>query len=335
MAQLAAPDGPRVLRESDVDLADFMRSFVDDAIATVVTGTETDEGIVRRWLADRLITPSGRRAVLLVDNEQTTGLPDAVLDAMEDARLVQVEQRNRSRYAELTHDSMLTAVQASNTAWFSARGQSRRRYLAGSLLALVLLVVAFALLRNPPEETLLKEARGEVAESPIEIALPRTQPGRVATVQIRLTGQLTDVAMLRVIARGDGTNNEEEVIKQTVPSGPAGDVKTTIGLVVDTSRLASEKLVVEPGDASYLSYVVSVYSAPVILEGKSDHSEISSAFAAVKLVPGRPLFLQVDSGTELRAVLGARVLYKDSNRAVLEAPGERDLCGALDGRNLR
>jgi hypothetical protein len=112
-----APDGSQVLQDSKVDLADYIQSFISDEVANVAHDTQSDEGAIRRWLEDRLITTGGRRGVLLVDTEQEAGLPLNVLDELEKARLIEIEQRNQSRYAELTHDSMVAAVQESNKKW--------------------------------------------------------------------------------------------------------------------------------------------------------------------------------------------------------------------------
>jgi hypothetical protein len=322
-------DGPELLRSSAIDLADSMRSFVDSAVAGAVTQTHADEGVVRRWLEDRLITPTtGRRAILLVDNEKTMGLPDEILDALEDVRLVQVEQRNQSRYAELTHDSMVTAVRASNATWVKTRRRARRRLSAGLLVALVGLLVLFAILRDPPEELLLTETDGFNTGGSTRIEFPRPPDGRIAVVQVRVLGIPTGGVTIRVV-RDENERQDVELGRQTVTSSDGGEARTTVELVVDTTPLGSYALVMDnPGDAvlgySGFGYSVAVHSVPVVFDrgsiGNSAPVEISSPLSAIKLDAGQPVHLRLGFGAEFQDILGAEILYRDSDVAVIESP---------------
>jgi hypothetical protein len=135
---------------SDFSVRESMVQFVDGAIGTAVSETRGDEAYIRWWLETQLVTSADRRAFVLVEDTHAAGLPIRVLETLVAARLLQVEQRHGSRLVELTHDSMVTGLQASNERW---RGQtaSLRHWVTVALAALlVLLLAAFPLLRTDP-----------------------------------------------------------------------------------------------------------------------------------------------------------------------------------------
>ena len=115
-AERAASGGSATSVTGTTDLAASMRLFVDGAVAEVVRDLRLDEGVLRRWLEDQLLTANGRRAVVALD-EEASGLPRRAVERLEQARLVQVEQRNRTQWVELSHDSMVAALQQSNRQW--------------------------------------------------------------------------------------------------------------------------------------------------------------------------------------------------------------------------
>ena len=119
------------LTSTSFSVRSAMSQFVDDAISEVVKDSKGDEAAIRWWLGSQLITSAGRRAFALVDEQgSSVGLPTAIVHALEEVRLIQLEQRNGLRLAELTHDSMTKGVRASNDAWLgpATDGASRRSW---------------------------------------------------------------------------------------------------------------------------------------------------------------------------------------------------------------
>ena len=140
------PDG--VLSGGSINLRNSMVQFVDEAIREVIQRSRGGEAAVRWWLGHELITPHGRRAFVFVDENATAGLPSSVVEALEDVRLIQLEQRRGSRLAELTHDSMIDGVRTSNEAWLHTAYQQRRRAWVALLFVLIALLATFGLLRT-------------------------------------------------------------------------------------------------------------------------------------------------------------------------------------------
>ena len=98
-----------------------------------------------------------------------------VFQSLENARLIQVEQRNQSQWAELTHDSMVAAVQASNKAWGRTRRHTRLWRTAALTVALGVLLALFPLLLAPSNQTFLLRARGNTGND-AEHSVSRRRP---------------------------------------------------------------------------------------------------------------------------------------------------------------
>jgi len=136
------------------DVQQSMEDFVDEAVARVVREAKVNERALRTWLAEELVTGAGHRGAAPADDEKL-GIGPRVVDALDHARLVKVEWRNGSRWAELVHDSMVGALADSNRRWAKHRRASRR---SGKVLSLALLLAVLAgalLLRPRPDSNVL------------------------------------------------------------------------------------------------------------------------------------------------------------------------------------
>lgn len=138
------------------DLEASMRLFVDGAVAAAVVEAGLDEGALRQWLEGQLLTSGGRRAVLPLEHE-AGGMPRDAVRALERARLVQVEQRNRSQWVELSHDSMVSGVLESNLAWSARHRRSYFLRLAGAALLLLGLLAPLPWLMSPDDTSYSSE----------------------------------------------------------------------------------------------------------------------------------------------------------------------------------
>jgi hypothetical protein len=328
-ADAAAADDSRLLQESSVNLVDYMQSYVDDAVASVVAHTQCDPGIVRRWLEDRLTTPAGRRALLLVDNAQTAGLPEEVLRSLENARLIQVEQRNQSQWAELTHDSMVAAVQASNRAWGRTRRHARLLRTAALGGALLVLLALFPLLLAPTNQTFLIRTRGYFAGTTQSIAFPAVSQGDVAVVQVMVAGYPGSGSAIWIAAEGRGSQQYKNLAGKSVTASRDGQVSTTVSFAIDTVQSTAYEVVLKAphwksGRQTPAYYSVNVQAAPVVVNltkpGVEELQGVSSPVVAVKLYPNKPEYLAA-GGLNLENVQGVQTLLANSvQNYVVESP---------------
>lgn len=97
-------------------LAGYYRQCVE-AIAA-------DSGVplrrVRDWIEQELITPQGIRGQVLQEREQSAGLENDVIRALEDAHLIRAEERRGASWFELSHDRLIEPIRSDNVAWRQA-----------------------------------------------------------------------------------------------------------------------------------------------------------------------------------------------------------------------
>jgi tetratricopeptide (TPR) repeat protein len=112
----------------DVDQA--LTTFYEDAIQKTVEKTGVKGGLLRRWFEHTLITPAGTRGIVFRGDRDTGGVPNQVVDELENQRLVRVELRGGVPWYELTHDRLIETVKSSNHNWLLERSgadQTRQR----------------------------------------------------------------------------------------------------------------------------------------------------------------------------------------------------------------
>ncbi len=104
-----------VARFGDVDEA--LREFYDDAVRYAVAKSGVQEGALRRWIDEHLITPLGTRGLVLRGEEETAGMPNVAVEALAERRLIYAEVHSGARWYELAHDRLIDPVRQSNRAW--------------------------------------------------------------------------------------------------------------------------------------------------------------------------------------------------------------------------
>ncbi|MGE5860618.1 MAG: tetratricopeptide repeat protein, partial [Ignavibacteria bacterium] len=93
---------------------DALRRFYDDAIKSVFDTDLITEGDLRNWFEKELITLAGTRGTVFRGAENTSGVPNEIIDNLEKEHIIRAEWRAGGRWYELTHDSLIKAVQDSN-----------------------------------------------------------------------------------------------------------------------------------------------------------------------------------------------------------------------------
>ena len=94
-----------------------LMSYYDEQVAAVAATTGTGERTIRDWVDHQLITEHGIRGQVLQGMGDSEGLPNEVVEALVDARLVRCEERRGAKWFELSHDRLVGPARTSNIAW--------------------------------------------------------------------------------------------------------------------------------------------------------------------------------------------------------------------------
>jgi hypothetical protein len=113
LSNTLSPHDMELLGDVDAALSDFYVNTIDEAAKQC----RIYEGDLRRWFEEKLITPSGTRAIVHRDTESTGGMPNQVVDILENMHIVRKEWRSGSPWFELTHDRLIQPIKNSNRLW--------------------------------------------------------------------------------------------------------------------------------------------------------------------------------------------------------------------------
>jgi WD40 repeat protein len=108
-----------ITQYGDIDRA--LSDFYERALAHAARESGVSERHLRRWFSEQLITQMGTRGLALRGAEETAGLPNIAVDALESHHLIRAEVRAGARWYELAHDRLVDPVLQSNQAWEAAR----------------------------------------------------------------------------------------------------------------------------------------------------------------------------------------------------------------------
>jgi tetratricopeptide (TPR) repeat protein len=98
------------------DVNQALSGFYEECIgAAQESGVE--EGDLRAWFEDHLITPVGTRGTVYSGEKETGGIPNAAVVVLENLHLIRGEERAGARWYELTHDRFIEPIQESNKTW--------------------------------------------------------------------------------------------------------------------------------------------------------------------------------------------------------------------------
>lgn len=116
-------------RSGDVD--EVLKKFYEKSIRRACTETGVDEGELRRWFEQKLITRSGTRGMVYAGARETEGIPNSAVDVLEDVHIIRGELRGITRWYELTHDRLIEPILKSRQDWLAehAVGEQMRRRL--------------------------------------------------------------------------------------------------------------------------------------------------------------------------------------------------------------
>jgi hypothetical protein len=296
------------LSRSVSSLRSSMTSFVDEAIGEVVDRDRAAEAAVRWWLDEYLITPTGRRAFVLVGEDETAGLPNGLVKALEEVRLVQIEQRHGSRLVELTHDSMVEGVRASNDAYEQRRDRRelRRRVVLAGLLAGLLALFPFLQVGTVKSDVIRGTLTGQASHR---------FPGQEESVVLELD-PVQQALTLRVVADPPGSGRP--LVERVVPAG--GTRPTAVPVRTDPGH--TYEVVLTSAVGAPVPYQLTLTAAPVLAPGDTERDSIASARVVLDPHPGQRELVRVEAG-DLAAVIGSDVIAHDtySDWAVVDVSG--------------
>ena len=99
------------------DVDEALSSFYEKCVEQTVQATGLNEGQLRRWFENTLITPAGTRGTVFRGHDHAGGIPVGAVDALEESHLIRVELRGGARWYELTHDRLIEPIKTSNQKW--------------------------------------------------------------------------------------------------------------------------------------------------------------------------------------------------------------------------
>ncbi len=115
----------RVIQWEDIrrygSLDRALTEFYEGVLEQVQRETQVSERRLRRWFGDQLITPLKTRSAVLHGPEETAGLPNTVVRALERHHLIRADVRAGGRWYELVHDRLVDPILQSNQEWDTVR----------------------------------------------------------------------------------------------------------------------------------------------------------------------------------------------------------------------
>ena len=135
----------------DIQVDQTLAEFYEDTLESVTETFPTeDEGKIRQWVQNTLITPGDTRGTVFMGSEQAGGMSRKVVEHLAQRHLLRSEQRAGARWYELTHDRFIEPIKKSNRPWLALQAQLKKARTAHAvaiawfiLLALTWLFVEF------------------------------------------------------------------------------------------------------------------------------------------------------------------------------------------------
>jgi AAA ATPase domain len=136
---LAADDQSIVV---NADLEGELRGFVLQQIVGVAKETGTGVSKILKWLSEVLITPAGTRGSVIREAQQSGGMPNAVVEALERRHLLRGEERAAGQWYELSHDQLVSAVRRLRRDERARHERRTERIIRGVLFTIVAVAMA-------------------------------------------------------------------------------------------------------------------------------------------------------------------------------------------------
>jgi WD40 repeat protein len=123
------PPGTTTVEHLDLtwDVDQVLAEYYAERVGAIAATTGVPERQIREWVEQQLITPQGLRDKVLQQPAQTAGLPNGVIQALEDAHLVRGERQRGATWFELAHDRLIDPIRQDNKRWLDAHLTTAQR----------------------------------------------------------------------------------------------------------------------------------------------------------------------------------------------------------------
>lgn len=145
----------------DIQVDQTLAEFYEDCLRSVTeTFPAENEGKIRRWVENTLITPGETRGTVFMGPANAGGMSKQVVEHLAERHLLRGEQRAGARWYELTHDRFIEPIKKSNRPWFALQKQFKKARLAhvAAMVWFVLLALTWLFVEFMVTEP-LREAR--------------------------------------------------------------------------------------------------------------------------------------------------------------------------------
>ena len=157
--------------QSEIDSIEFgdvdnaLIDFYNDAINAAKENTKTAEYAIKEWCEKKLITPAGTRNLVYQDVKHTAGMPNQVIDVLQNKYLIRAEERVGSKWFELTHDRLIKPIKDSNKDWFDKKQKSEKKFRIKVLVPIIIISIISISLYFLYLQTNIQEQRQELLQS--------------------------------------------------------------------------------------------------------------------------------------------------------------------------
>jgi hypothetical protein len=124
------------------DVDEVLERFYDESVRAAARTARILEKRLRQWVEEAFITSVGTRSTIYRTAESTAGIPNAVIEDLENRHLIRGEWRAGARWYELTHDRFIGPVQNANARFRAEVSRRRRRRARLTATALALAILA-------------------------------------------------------------------------------------------------------------------------------------------------------------------------------------------------
>ena len=109
------------------DVNQALQEFYENSIQKTIAQTDINEGVLRGWFKNKIITPAGTRGTAYRGPQETAGIPNSAIDILESQHLIRGEIRGGARWYELTHDRFIEPILTSNQEWLAKSDTEQTR----------------------------------------------------------------------------------------------------------------------------------------------------------------------------------------------------------------
>jgi tetratricopeptide (TPR) repeat protein len=113
---------------ADVDR--FLANFCHRALSAVAKVHRIPAAEIRSWLQQTFITELGTRGTAYQGIEETAGMPNALVQALEDRHILKAEHRSSTRWYELQHDRLIEPIRQAVAAEYLDAAKDARKEMA-------------------------------------------------------------------------------------------------------------------------------------------------------------------------------------------------------------